>query len=115
MEELNYGPNTMVHLEKHNSELGPMELAGFKEHCLVELVELVSQIRSRIDHKHETLKALSLLDPKIVLGGERESIVSLTSRFYNLLGETEFQQENARSDLDELWSSIFDKNNTLLA
>jgi hypothetical protein len=106
MEELNFGPNTMVHMVKHNSELDPTKIAGFREHCLVYMVELVSQIRSRIDHKYETLKALSLLYPEIALGGERDSIVSLTSRFSHLLGETKLQQEKDRSKLDELWNSI---------
>jgi len=79
MKELNSLPNTMVHLENHNSKLGPIELFGFKEHCFVYMVELVCQIKSRFDHKDEKLKATLLLDPEILLGGKRGSIVFLTS------------------------------------
>ena len=40
------------------------------------IVELVSKNRSRVDHKDETLIALSLLDPEIVLAEEHDRIVS---------------------------------------
>ena len=43
LEELSFGLNTMVHLGKHNSELGPIELPNYREHYLAYIVKFVSQ------------------------------------------------------------------------
>ena len=95
------GPNTEAYLNEERVSEKAVE--QFKLTCLGFYVELVKQLRKRVNHKDKTLQALKCLDPKVAASGTIETISPLTSRFSKLLGKSQSEIESTRDTLEDQW------------
>ena len=81
------GSNKEAFLNKEGASGKAVE--QFRLTCLGFYIELVKQMRNRVNHKDKTLQALEYLAPKVAVNGTVETISPLTSRSSELLGKSQ--------------------------
>ena len=106
------GPNTEDYLNEEGASGKAVE--QFRLTCLVFYVELVKQMRKRVNHKDKTLQALEYLDPKVAMNGTVEIISPLTTRFSKLLGKSQSEIASARDTLENQWLSLPDSKEEMI-
>ena len=72
------GPNTEAYL--NGEEASGKAAEQFRMTCLGFYLELVKQMRNRVNHKDNTLQDLEYLNPKVAVNGTVETISPLTNK-----------------------------------
>lgn len=111
IENIYLGAKINAYILQNN--ISPAQLNILRVRCLDFYVEGATQIVKRFDFASDVLKAMHLLDPKIIFKGDEESLMPLVSHFPNLVSNDDLQSIDNEWRLLKNSNLKFDSNDSI--